>query len=504
MLLAYTHLFRDTFVDDAFISLKYSDMLAAGEGWTFLPGRMSNTATSPLNVLVHSAVGTLIGSMPYAIVVATALELTVIFVLLQRISRQLFGHLYFASLAVVGLATNCLLVSTFGLEGTLFTMLLLWSVDRFLAQRWTHLGIVLGLVIMARPDGALLMPLYLLAMPGGWAPRVRLALVCALTLTPWELFSWVQLGSFVPDTLQIKAGQRGWGRGLSFFTGMGFYVRRYPVEFLAAFTLVPFVPLAWHSSSRPIKVVAAVIAGYGVLHLAAYTVMGIPPYHWYYTNQAVPAAIVGALGITVLVDRAWRQARGVLRAALAAAIVLPAAGLVVSASQIGFPLTQAPIHTNWGTHREYREVGLWLRANIPAETTIFNVSEMGTIPFYAQRLIINEFSDANMIYRPIVEGYPALPWLARRAVDVNFFWRRMLPPVPAWPYVLHHFELPNSEEPAFRDRIIKSWDTSTRWIPRGRLYLLRPVRPYWPLSIAEPGRSSQSEKPATGPAMRGD
>ena len=73
--LAYTHLFRDTFIDDAFISLKYSDMLAAGEGWTFLPGRMSNTATSPLNVIVHAAIGMLIGSMPYAIVVATALEL---------------------------------------------------------------------------------------------------------------------------------------------------------------------------------------------------------------------------------------------------------------------------------------------------------------------------------------------------------------------------------------------------------------------------------------------
>ena len=471
--LAYTHLFRDTFVDDAFISLKYSDMLAAGEGWTFLPGRMSNTATSPLNVIVHAAIGMLIGSMPYAIVVATALELTVSFFLLQRIARHLFGHTYFAWLAIVGLATNCLLVSTFGLEGTLFTVLLLWSVERFLAQRWIHLGIVLGLIVMARPDGALLVPIYMAAMPGRWTQRVSVALVCALTLAPWELFSWVHLGSFVPDTLQIKVGQRGWGRGLSLVSGMGFYYQKYPLEFLATFTLAPFVPLAWRSSSREVKTVASVLAGYGVLHLAAYTVMGIPPYHWYYTNQAVPAVIVGALGVTVLVTQAWQRASGMSRAALAVTVLLPAAGLAVSTSRIGWPLKQAPIHTNWGTHDEYREVGLWLRQHIPADTTIFMVSEMGTVPFYAQRLIINEFSDANMIYKPILERYPTLPWPAQRAVDVNFFWRRLQPPVADWPYKLHHYEWPNDDEASFRDQIVKSWDTSTRWIPSGRLYLIR-------------------------------
>lgn len=472
-LLGYVWFFRHTFVDDAFISLKYSDMIVAGQGWTFLPGRMSNTATSPLNVIVHALVGGLIGSLPSAIVVATAIELTACYVLLQRIARQLFGHSYFAWLAFVALATNCLLVSTFGLEATLFTLCLLWSIDRFLTERWTQLGIALGLVVLSRPDGGLLIPLYLLAVPGGWPVRIRVAVAAVLTVLPWELFSWVQLGSFVPDTLQIKVGQRNFRPGYNYATGLFFYITKYPLEVVASFALLPFVPLAWRATPSKAKIVAAVVAGYGVLHMAAYTVMGVPLYHWYYTNQAVPVVIVGALGVTAILGRAWPRARGAALGALLGTILLPAAGLAASAWTLGWPLREAPIHTNVGTLDEYRQAGEWLREHIPAEKTIFNVSEMGTTPFYAQRLIINEFSDANMTYRAILDRYPTLPWLAQRAVDVNFFWRRMLPPVDDWGYILHHHEWPNDEEATFRHQIVMQWDTSTRWVPRGRLYLTR-------------------------------
>ena len=47
----YALSFRDTYVDDAYITLQYARNLAEHGTWGFFPDRATNTATSPLNVV---------------------------------------------------------------------------------------------------------------------------------------------------------------------------------------------------------------------------------------------------------------------------------------------------------------------------------------------------------------------------------------------------------------------------------------------------------------------
>jgi len=471
---SYVRLFRSTFVDDAFISLKYSAMLASRGEWGFLPERASNTATSPLNVIVHAAVVRFTPSMVDAIVLLTAVELTLILALLLRLSRRLFGHAWFGWLAFVTLATNCLLVSTFGLEGVLFTLLFVWALDRFAAEDWTWLAVALAGVVLARPDGALFV--FICAGALVWRRQLRWKHVgvFALMVAPWLLYSWIHLGSLVPDTLQIKLGQRGWGRNLTLFSGLGFYYKRYPLETIAAFSLAPFALAAWWTKNTAVKAVASLAALYALVHMAAYSVAKIPPYHWYYVNQVTPIAIVGAIGLTNLVTSHWQRAALSMRVVLGAVAAAPALGLVISMSHLGFPLKEAPIHTNWGTFEQYREVGEWIHAQIPAAVPVYENSEIGTVGFYADdRLIVNEFSDANRTYGAIVERYPTLPRLARLVIDLNYFWRSVQPELPEPGYALMHYVVPLPKDAKVDENVVMSWETSTRWIPHGRLYLFR-------------------------------
>lgn len=469
----YISLFRHAIVDDAFISMRYSAMLAERGEWTFLPGRISNTATSPLNVLTTAAVGRVLGDIPLAALTLATLHFAAMLLLLLRISQRLFGSAVFGTMAFVALATNCLLLSTLGLEGTLFTVLFIWSIERSLADDWTRVAIACGLVVLARPDGGLLAVLYLLTMPGGLRARVRFVLTAAVTVSPWFLYSWIHLGSLVPDTLQIKVSQSGWGRGLTYATGLGLYLQRYPLQSVWSFLLLPCVPFAFVGTGSAVRRTASIVGAYGVLHLAAYTAMGIPPYHWYYVNQVVPVALVGSLGATAL---AGRVREGVARRGVTAALVaLPALGLLITFTRVGVPLREAPIHTNWWNREGYRQVGLWLREHVAEGDVIFNVSEMGTVGFYAERMLVNEFSDQNITWGAIVERYPSLPWPARVGIDLNYYWRRMQPPLPPRTYTLIH--LKDDESPGNPLRVVNSWETSTSWTPHARLYLLRAAAP---------------------------
>lgn len=468
----YVGLFRDTVIDDAFISLQYSSSLVEHGSWSVLPGRVSNTATSPLNVLVTAGFGLLTRSMLEAIVLATAVELTLLLFLLLGVSRRLFGRIDFGAFAFVALATNCLLVSTIGQEGILFTLLLVLTVDMYLRGRWTLLGVALGFLVLTRPDAVLMFGICGLALyvKGGLRPRFILAF--GAVVTPWLLFSWIYLGSLVPDTLQIKIGQQGWGLGVSLVSGVALYVQRFPLEMLSALALLPFTVFAWRSRESGVFTIATILGSYALLHLAVYSAAGIPPYHWYYVNEIVPLVLVGSLGVVSLVkDRLNKDGRSrFLRSALIAA---PAIGLTLFVARSGLPLQEAPIHTNHATQAQYREIGIWIREHVPAGEVVFNMSEMGTLVYYSQRTLVNEFSDPNMTYRAVLERYPDLPAPMRPLIDINYLWRRLLPPLPPASYILVLHALPNDEEARFGNRIVRTWDTGSRWAPRGRQYLLR-------------------------------
>ena len=425
-LLLYVAAFRATWVDDAYIQLQYARTLLEHGTWGFYAGHPANTATSPLNVLLTAAAGLPLGSVERAVPVLTALELAALLWLLLRLSRRLFGRDFFGWFAFVALSTNVLLLSTIGMESILYALLLVAAVYCFVVHRWLAMAAALGLLTLARPDGVLLLALLLPLAETTRRRKGAMLAVYAATIAPWFVFSWVYLGSFVPDTLVIKLGEKAWGVN-SFGDGLAVYLRRFPLETLASLLLIPLCVFPWWRCGREVLRVGTVLVAYGALHFAVYAALAVPPYHWYFVHQLVPMVLVASVGATYHIARLERGRVGRLARA---AVFVPTVGLLLLAWDEGFPLDEAPINTNWATSEQYRGVALWMRRNLDEAEAVAVRGEIGTVAFYSGRYMVNEFSDMSIADALIEEtGYDALPGVGP-LMAFNFLWRRDHAPLP--------------------------------------------------------------------------
>ena len=101
----YLTLFKDALVDDAFITLRYVKTLRSSGTWGFFAGYVSNTATSPLNVLLLTLASTMTPTPIDAVIWLTLAELLVLAMFLRGIGRLLSLDL-FAALAFLSLVLN--------------------------------------------------------------------------------------------------------------------------------------------------------------------------------------------------------------------------------------------------------------------------------------------------------------------------------------------------------------------------------------------------------------
>ena len=430
-LLVYVAAFQATWIDDAYIQLQYARTLIESGTWGFYAGYPANTATSPLNVLLLAAVGFALGSIEWAVTALTALELAGMLCLLLRLSRRLFRRDFFGWFAFVALAANPLLLSTIGMESLLYALLFVASLVCFVEGRWFPMAVSLGLLTLARPDGALLLAVLLPLATTPLRRKAAMLLIYAATIAPWFGFSWVVLGSFVPDTLLIKVGDEAWGR-TTFAKGLALYLNRFPLETITSLFLAPLClfPL-WRCGSQVVKLVT-VLATYGALHFAVYATLGVPPYHWYFVHQLLPLLLIASVGATFYVVRLADASVGPW---LRAAVIVPAVGLLVLAWDEGFPFMEAPIHTNWATSKQYRGIGEWMQTHLEPTQAVRVYGEIGTVAYSSDRYMVNEFSDASIIDALIKEaGFAERPGIGR-VFAFNFLWRRDHPSLPAPSFV---------------------------------------------------------------------
>jgi len=132
--------------------------------------------------------------------------------------------------------------------------------------------------------------------------------------------------------------------------------------------------------------------------------------------------------------------------------------------------TEAPIHTNWATHNQYKEIGLWLRDNIDASTSVRLSGEIGTLAFYSQRRLLEVFSYRHadqFILDAVEKRGPIIRLLGR----INFLWYKKGVSCTSH-YYLNGYMYPVKDE-AIEGNIVKKWRTSTKWITDGRIVLVR-------------------------------
>ena len=77
-------------------------------------------------------------------------------------------------------------------------------------------------------------------------------------------------------------------------------------------------------------------------------------------------------------------------------LVLQASGMVHILIKDGFPIQEMPIHTNWATHEQYREIGEWLKGHDDGNTILVD-GEIGTLGYYCDCYLSSFFSDRKWL-----------------------------------------------------------------------------------------------------------
>lgn len=402
---------RRSLIDDAYITMDYARTFAEHGVWGLEPGLVSNTATSPLNVVLLSIVTFVTGSPLVAVGVVLALSFALLGASVGGACDCLGWSRWFAVAAVLVLGTSPLLVSTIGLETYLVVAIVAALVRAATAERPGLAGIAAGVLVLVRLD-LVMFVIAALAAPTLLRRAPRFLLTGIVVALPWFLVSWWFLGSAVPDTLLLKAGDQ-WGPW-TYLNGLLLYSRVYPeATYLsvvpAGLGIVVGLFLLGRSVARRsgrLGGVVAILGGGAALHAIAFTLLHTAPYHWYYGPALGAASLLGVLGLAELP----RLVRGVGLVGSGALVVV--AGIFLGRHD----WATAPITTNWATPDQYRAAA----ALAPPGAVVASPGEIGTLAYYCDCTVVDQFSDRgridNLIHDRTAEAGPVF----RALLEANY------------------------------------------------------------------------------------
>jgi hypothetical protein len=419
---------RKGLVDDAYITLSYVRNVAEHLHWGMIPAEESNTATSPLNVMMMAA-ATWITAVTGAL--RPVLGLGILTVVLSaamavwaaQIARRINVHGAWSLAVLAVVFANPFVNSALGLEVVPIAAFLTGLTAQAVAGRRIAFGVLAGLLVLTRPDLVIVVAVMYLITPA-IRRRFWVAPLAALAVAlPWWAFSWYHFGSAIPTTLVIKTlqksfGEATFGNGLWKMWQAGSTLPLLLAIIPAAAGLVTVLCLLAAGVARRLPAAQWPLVGLGVGGLAefgAYSALGVPPYHWYYVSSTVALGISGVFGLALLLrrGRALRVGAPIL---VAAAL---AVGAVVSFAGLGMPWKHPVIFGNWALPQEYMAIGTEV-GELVGDATVKAPPEIGTVAYACDCNVVDVFSDPGItlpsIEKRIDEAGPVMKWL----LELNF------------------------------------------------------------------------------------
>lgn len=387
--------------DDPYILFRYADHLGTGQGWNFNPTRSSeNAVTSVLYVLLLAALRIygldVVSASTFIFFVTTFSAAAFTGLTLERSGRRIGG--VFAALLI---ASSPMLSSFRGMESSLFLCLMAAALFLATTRRSPIVtGVVLGLLVLARPDGlvfgvVMVSVFFLLDRVRRLERREWLRLFCgaSLPLLGFGLISLTTFGSPLPSTLAAKIAQADSGFWRPYLQGgwetivslhdSGTGVVQILLLVLVVAALGGVVATAIQGWAWQI-VVTLIVATVGLVSF--YSVMGIPAYPWYYALPIYSLLVLASIGFDSVLRglSQWRVMRIALTTTLASVLVFTSLLLVVDSP------TQDRI--------DFTEIGGWLHDNTDPSSSVAAM-EIGKIGWFSEREMVDYLglldSDAN-------------------------------------------------------------------------------------------------------------
>lgn len=371
--------------DDPFITYRYAQNIASGQGFVYNPGEQVLSTTTPLYALILAG-GDLVGlPIPLFSNALGCLGLAMGGWVFWRL-----GQTWHTPLAgAVGLLlypTFPLLVSTMGAETAFYLMLVLLGFLSCARRHYSLMAVWLALATLTRGDSVLAVGvagLYILVehvqqrRGGMLALPWHALLIYGLLLLPWVLFASSYFGSPLPATLAAKQQQGSIPESSSFLAGLLAFGQAYwnfSYNRIAVLLALMGLSLALVQHPRWLLLV-----GWSAVYIVAYTLLGVSSYFWYNAPVIIGMLALVGLGVHVLVQMV-RPGLGMAAATGVAAVVLP---LLLYTQLVTLSVSQ-----NDTRMEIYRQVGEWLHTNTPPAATVGTI-EIGIIGYYAQRPMID-------------------------------------------------------------------------------------------------------------------
>jgi hypothetical protein len=365
--------------DDAFITYRYGQNLARGEGLVFSHGERVQGFTSPGHALLSALVYVVSGRQATPGVMAVlgcgawSVEVIALFALLETALGTLVAA-YVALLIGVGVAAGAAWVV---LETHFVAAAVLTAFALARRERWSLAAISCGVAVLFRPDALLAAGLVLGAC--AWRQRVRAIGPCALFVlvaAPWPLFASAYYGAPVPQTALTKFHRVAllpyvmhelgypsrrllWADASVVFSGLAFALAVYGAVKL------------WRHGLWIVPV-------YGVLHAAAYAELRPFVQHtWHLYPWSLVFCVCVALALAP--PSAASSRRRTLQT------LLPVALTVLALVRFGDE-SQRLARGYWTGQRDavYQRIADYLREHSAPDEAFASV-EVGTIGYYSDR-----------------------------------------------------------------------------------------------------------------------
>jgi len=374
-------------IDDAFITFRYAENLAAGRGFVFNPGENFLGTSAPLFGLVLGVGQWLTGLsvLQWAVILHLASMLV-----LALVAWSLFRDLPIRPLGLLFpylLLLNPLVQLTQGMESVFFLGLAFLTLLACVRGRQVGFGAGAALLCLARPDGAILAGILLVSR--WWRDRrlPRLALGIGLGIgLPWLVYATVVYGSPIPASVGAKVHQAGDPLWPGWFLGHLVDVEVQRPWNLWWILAVPALVAAFFGRHRSARLVAL----WCLVHNGILALFRVPGYFWYYVPLLAQAAfLVLHLGARIPTPRWMRRSRRISHRVSGLAIL--AVPILLLALK---PPTVERLSTRFRTESlapgriDYFHIGNWLRENTPPLSTVAAV-EVGILGYYADRTIID-------------------------------------------------------------------------------------------------------------------
>ena len=387
-------------LDDAFISFRYAENLAAGNGPVFNVGERVEGYTTFLWVVLLS-LGKLIGQdlVYFSRILGSIFAAVVLFLLFlsNRFNSQIDRPA--AAIAVIFLGTCGVFApwAISGMEVTLYTSLLLAAVLLHIREpggagqtgQAVMVGIVCAVAALTRPEGLMLFGILWLdqllrSLRGRDRSAYYMLGVFLLPYIPYFCWRFSYYGYPLPNSFYAKVGSTGAQvlRGLDYTSGFAWVAL--PLLLLALPQL--FSPAWWrrHERLRVIPVLCLAVICYT-------TMVG---------GDFMPAYRFFAPILPMICLLAALQVRSIPNSAVAAALVLVAVTFNIFQIRSGSDVGEW-LHRNYIAWRG-KEAGLWLRYNAPPDAVVAT-NTAGSVPYFSGLTAIDMLgvNDSHIAHRQV-------------------------------------------------------------------------------------------------------